>query len=76
MKTVFKRLHPTRAFRAARYVCLCILAAGMFAFVLTCQEWRERRNPFVLVLPLGFIVNALSVEILFSKLRKAGKPPE
>jgi hypothetical protein len=66
-----------RACRAGRYAALTIIAAGMVAFALTCAEWRERRNPFVFILPLGFLVNSLSVEILFARLRKPPKnPPE
>lgn len=62
--------------RAARFVALFVITCGMLAFALTCSEWRERRNVFVFILPLGFFVNALSVEILFSKLRKRPNPPE
>jgi hypothetical protein len=62
--------------RAARYVALSVITLGMLAFALTCSEWRERRNFFVFVLPLAFFVNALSTEILFSKLRKGQNPPE
>lgn len=47
----------------------------MLCYSLTCSEWRERRNPFVFMIPLGFLINTLSVEILFSKLRKRN-PPE
>jgi uncharacterized membrane protein len=64
------------ALRAARYVALSVITCGMLAFALTCSEWRERRNVFVFLLPLGFFVNALSTEILFSKLRKGQNPPE
>jgi hypothetical protein len=63
-------------FRWARYAALCLIAAAMFFYAFTCEEWRLRRNVFVLVLPLGFLCNSLSVEILFSKLRKGSKPPE
>jgi hypothetical protein len=72
-----KRLaRRARVCRAARYVALTIIAAGMLAFALTCGEWRERRNPFVFILPLAFVVNSLSVEILFTRLRKRRNPPE
>lgn len=59
-----------RVCRAARFASLAVIAAGMLAFALTCEEWRERRNVFVFVLPLAFFVNSLSVEILFWRLRK------
>lgn len=63
-------------FRWARYVALAVIAAALFAYALTGEEWRARRNPFAFAYPLGFLVNALSVEILFARLRKGSKPPE
>ena len=64
-----------RVCRSARFAALAVVAAGMLCYSLTCSEWRERRNPFVFMIPLGFLINTLSVEILFSKLRKRN-PPE
>lgn len=76
MKAVLHKLTSFPFFRWARYAALCVIAAGCFAFAFTCEEWRLRRNVFVFVIPVGFLVNSLSVEILFSRLRKSGKPPE
>lgn len=65
-----ERLTAFPFFRWARYAALAIIAAALVYFSLTCYEWRTRRNFVVFVIPLGFIVNALSVEIIFARLRR------
>jgi hypothetical protein len=76
LKNPLRRLFTFPFFRWARYVALTVIAGALLLFVFTCEEWRVRRNPLLFAVPLGFVCNSLSVEILFYRLRKGAKPPE
>lgn len=73
MKPVFRKLVSFPFFRWLRFGALALIGAAAFAYALTGEEWRVRRNPFVFAYPLGYLCNALSAEIIFRRLRS--KPP-
>lgn len=56
--------------RWLRYAALAALAFLMFYGAASSDEWREARQVTAFAYPVGFLVNALSIEILFARIRR------
>jgi hypothetical protein len=53
--------------RILRYIGMLLIEIGLTLFTFKSYAWVAERSWTVLVLPISYLVNAISIEILFSR---------